>query len=182
MHTRTSKRVRFSETSIPKQIDDKLQELALVQRGGCHGLYLVHDSGASRNLLCGTSSPLLSHLTNRRPSPPGQVVVGGGRLMPYLEEGEICGITFTTVKDLNYDLYSAICAAKRGVTTIIDYEHYDRDDGGENRSYLFDKKTKQATPLIERDGMLEIPNKLQNPAKKGGVIQNPAKLPILKIL
>ena len=157
MHARTSKRVRFSETSIPKQIDDKLQELALVQRGGCHGLYLVHDSGASRNLLCGTSSPLLSHLTNRRPSPPGQVVVGGGRLMPYLEEGEICGITFTTVKDLNYDLYSAICAAKRGVTTIIDYEHYDRDDGGENRSYLFDKKTKQATPLIERDGMLEIP-------------------------
>ena len=54
------------------------------------------------------------------------------------------------MKDLNYDLYSAICAAKRGVTTIIDYEHYDRDDGGENRSYLFDKKTKQATPLIER--------------------------------
>ena len=33
---------------------------------------------------------------------------------------------------------------------------HDRD-GGQHRSYLFDKKTKQATPLIERDGMLEIP-------------------------
>ena len=152
-----NKRVRFSDTSIPKQLDDKLQELASVQGRGCHGLYLVHDSGASRNLLCGTSSPLLSHLTNRRPSPPGSVVVGGGRLLPYHEEGEICGITFTTVKDLHYDLYSAICAAKRGVSTIIDYEHYERGDGGQNRSYLFDKKTKQATPLIERDGMLEIP-------------------------
>ena len=85
------------------------------------------------------------------------MVVGGGRLLPYHEEGEICGITFTTVKDLHYDLYSAICAAKRGVSTIIDYEHYERGDGGQNRSYLFDKKTKQATPLIERDGMLEIP-------------------------
>jgi hypothetical protein len=98
-----NKRVRFSDTSIPKQLDDKLQELASVQGRGCHGLYLVHDLGASRNLLCGTSSPLLSHLTNRRPSPPGSVVVDGGRLLPCYEEGDICGITFTTVKDLHYE-------------------------------------------------------------------------------
>jgi hypothetical protein len=37
------------------------------------------------------------------------------------------------------------------------YEHYERDDGVQNRPYLFDKKTKQSTPPIERDGMLEIP-------------------------
>jgi hypothetical protein len=115
-----NKRVRFSGASIPKQLDGKLQELASVQGGGCHGLCLVHDSGASRNLLCSTSSPLLSHLTNRRPSPPGSVVVGGGRLLPHLEEGETCGVTSTTVKNPHYDLYSATRAAKRGASTIID--------------------------------------------------------------
>ena len=35
-----NKRVRFSDTSIPKQLDGKLQELASVQGGGCHGLCL----------------------------------------------------------------------------------------------------------------------------------------------
>jgi hypothetical protein len=69
----------------------------------------------------------------------------------------MCGITSTTVKNLHYDIYSATCAAKRGVSTVIDYEHYERSDGGQNRPCLFDKKTRQATPLIERDGMLEIP-------------------------
>jgi hypothetical protein len=47
MHTRHNKRARFSDTSIPKQLDDKSQELASVQRGGCHGLHLVHGSAIS---------------------------------------------------------------------------------------------------------------------------------------
>jgi len=90
-------------------------------------------------------------LRNRRPSPDGKVTVGGGRVLPYHEEGEIAGITFTTVLDLKYDLFSAVLAAKRGVTTVLDYQN------GENRSYLYDKKRKIVTPLVETGGMLHIP-------------------------
>ena len=135
------------DTKIAAQLDSRLQKLS----ANGSGLHLVHDSGATRNLLCATSSPFLPFLTNRRPSPSGWVTVGGGRRLPYNEEGEIAGVTFTTVNDLRYDLYSAIAAAKRGVTTVIDFE----DDI--NRSYLYDKHSKHATPLIERGGMLEIP-------------------------
>ena len=146
--------VQFTDnTAIPGQLDEKLRELASIPRGGARGLYLVHDSGATRNLLCGSSSALLPYLTNRRPSPPGSVIVGGGRHLPYKEEGEIMGITFTTVEDLHYDLYSAISAAKRGVSSIIDYD----ETSGKNQSFLYDKKNRVATPLIERSGMLEIP-------------------------
>ena len=75
--------VQFTDnTAIPGQLDEKLRELASIPRGGARGLCLVHDSGATRNLLCGSSSALLPYLTNRRPSPPGSVIVGGGRHLP----------------------------------------------------------------------------------------------------
>ena len=108
------------DTSINAKLHDRLRR---VSSGGC-GLYLVHDSGATRKLLCATTSPLLSFLCNRRPAPDGVVTVGGGRQLRYVEEGEM-------VDDLRYDLYSALAAAKRGVKTVIDF-----DESGINRSYL----------------------------------------------
>jgi len=82
------------------------------------------------------------------------VTVGGGRQLQYQEEGELCGVTFTTVPDLHYDLFSATAAAKRGVTSVIDY-----DATGTNRSYLWDKRSHHITPLLEHDntGLLYIP-------------------------
>jgi len=114
-------------STIEAQLDVKLRRATKSKTG----LFLVHDSGATRNLLCGNASPLLPYLSNRRPSPPGHVTVGGGRRLPYSEEGELAGITFTTVDALHYDLYSAIAAAKRGVRTVIDF------DNGVNQSHLY---------------------------------------------
>jgi hypothetical protein len=138
----------ISNTSIDAKLDAQLQQLGAKKPG----LFLVHDSGATRCLLCASSSPLLPYLQNRRRSPPGFVTVGGGRRLPYFEEGELAGVTFTTVKDLKYDLYSAVCAAKRGVRTVIEF-----DANGANRSHLYDKRSRTVTPLVERGGMLEIP-------------------------
>jgi hypothetical protein len=44
------------------------------------------------------------------------------------------GNELTVVQDLQYDLYSAVAAAKRGITCILDYNRK-----GENKSYLFCK-------------------------------------------
>ena len=134
--------------TIADKLDSRLRALAVDKPK----LFLVHDSGATRNLLCGTSSPFLPFLRNKRPAPPGQVTVGGGRALQYAHEGEIAGITFTTVPGLKYDLYSAVAAAKRGVSTCIDY-----GPNGENRSYLHDKRRGVVTPLLECGGMLTIP-------------------------
>ena len=136
------------DSSIDPSLHTKLQSAGASQ----HELFLVHDSGATRCLLCATSSPLLPYLKNRRPAPPGFVTVGGGRRLPYCELGEIGGVTFTTVNDLRYDLYSAVSAAKRGVKTVIEYDQY-----GKNRSHLCDRKSGNVTPLVERNGMLAIP-------------------------
>ena len=59
----------------------------------------------------------------------------------------------TVVKDLKYDLYAAVAAAKRGVSCVLDF-----DSNGDNQSYLLCKKTGTITPLIERrKGILEVP-------------------------
>ena len=59
----------------------------------------------------------------------------------------------TVVQSLKYDLYAAVAAAKRGVSCVLDY-----DTNGTNRSFLIDKKSGIATPLIERKkGILEVP-------------------------
>jgi hypothetical protein len=135
-------------SAIDKQLDQNLRDMAKTSPS----IFLVHDSGATRNLLCGTTSKLLPYLQNRRASSPGFVIVGGGRRLPYHSEGKICGITFTIVLDLHYDLYSAIAAAKRGISTVIDY-HPD----GTNKSYLHDKRKNTLTSLIENNGLLMIP-------------------------
>lgn len=136
------------DSSVPDHLDSRLRGT------NNRGLHLIHDSGCNRNLLCATTSPLLPYLANRRPAPTGSVTVGGGRRLCYREQGELCGVTFTTVPDLHYDLFSATAAAKRGVTSVIDYS-----PSGDNRSYLWDKRSGNITPLLEHDntGLLYIP-------------------------
>ena len=68
----------------------------------------------------------------------------------------------TVVNDLRYDLFSAVSAAKQGLTSIIDYDL----TTGTNKSYTIDKLTGAVTPLIERGkGILELPLHLLLPAK-----------------
>ncbi len=77
-----------------------------------------------------------------------------GATLKYLQKGMITsGNELTVVKDLQYDLYSAVAAAKRGVSCILDY-----NSKGENQSYLLCKQSGTVTPLIERKKcILEIP-------------------------
>jgi hypothetical protein len=51
-------------------------------------------------------------------------------------------------------LYSAVAAAKRGISAVVDYDTVT----GENRSFTYCKDTKEVSPLVERrDGALEVP-------------------------
>ncbi len=80
--------------------------------------------------------------------------MGNGASLQYLEKGFVTnGNEVTVVKDLQFDLYAAVAAAKRGVSCILDF-----NSKGENQSYLLCKKSGSVTPLIERkSGILEIP-------------------------
>ncbi len=66
------------------------------------------------------------------------------------------------VKDLKYDLFLSVSAAKQGLTSIIDYDL----QTGENRSFTIDKLTGSITALVERGkGILELPLHLMLPSK-----------------
>ena len=102
------------------------------------------DSGASRNLLS-ESSPAISLMSDVQQSPSGGVSVGNGQSLPFSRTGNIGGDVYTTAKGLKYDLCSAFSAARRGLSTVLDFDEY-----GNNLSYVYDKATKRAVPLMDR--------------------------------
>ncbi len=62
----------------------------------------------------------------------------------------------TVVDGLEFDLYlySAIDAAKRGISAVIDFDPVT----GENRSFTYCKETGEISPLVKRrHGALEVP-------------------------
>jgi transposase InsO family protein len=123
------------------------------------------DSGASRSVIS-EKSPIKSHLYNLQET-IGSCNVGNGATLKYLQKGLITdGNELTVMKDLQYDLYSAVSAAKRGISCILDY-----NSEGENQSYLLCKQTGNVTPLIERKkGILEIPLHLYIDKKEKGLM------------
>ena len=133
-------------------MNSKTAEIKDRQAKGEEGLWIYLDSGASRSVIS-ENSPLKSHLYNIQET-DGSCSVGNGATLKYLQKGTITnGNELTVVKDLQYDLYSAASAAKRGISCILDY-----NSKGENKSYLLCKQTGTVTPLIERKkGILEIP-------------------------
>jgi hypothetical protein len=141
-----------NKQAIKEQFEMKLQDLKESKAKGQHGLWMYLDSGASRSVIH-EHSPIRPHLRNVSPE-YGSCNVGNGANLQYLEKGSITeNNTVTVVKDLKYDLYAAVAAAKRGVSCVLDYT-----EKGENHSYLFCKKTGSITPLIERkQGILEVP-------------------------
>jgi hypothetical protein len=123
------------------------------------------DSGASRSVIQ-ERSPIRQHLTNVSAT-IGSCNVGNGANLKYLERGTITqNNEVTVVKDLKYDLYAAVAAAKRGVSYVLDY-----NSKGDNQSYLLCKKSGIITPLIERrNGILEVPIHLYVNKNETGLI------------
>jgi hypothetical protein len=79
----------------------------------------------------------------------------------------------TVVKGLQFDLYSAVAAAKLGTSAVIEFDLV----SGENKSFTFCKQTGEASPLIERkQGVLEIPMHLHMTEIKGLVLNESRKL------
>jgi hypothetical protein len=67
------------------------------------------------------------------------------------------------VKDLKYDLFSSVSAAKLGLTSVIDFDLAT----GENHSYTIDQLNGNVTPLVERGrGILELPLHLMLPTSQ----------------
>jgi transposase InsO family protein len=151
--------------SIQNRLQLKLDEIKDRKAKGEKELWMFLDSGASRSVI-GEKSPLMPHLYNLRET-NGSCNIGNGTKLQYLQKGFITDENeLTVVQDLQYDLYSAVSAAKRGISCILDY-----NDNGENQSYLLCKKTGVVTPLIERKkGILEIPLHLYIDSKEKGLL------------
>jgi hypothetical protein len=116
---------------LKQQFDNKLKELKEKKANGETGLWMYLDSGASRSVIQ-ERSPIRQHLSNVSAT-IGSCNVGNGANLKYLERGTITQNNEVTVaKDLKYDLYAAVAAAKRGISCVLDYK-----SNGDNQRQLF---------------------------------------------
>ncbi len=92
---------------------------------------MFYDSGAFRTVIQ-SDSPLRSLLTQVKPT-SGSCTVGSGIKLPYLESGVLLEHTnpVTVVDGLQFDLYSAVSSAKRGISAVIDFDV----NTGQNKSF-----------------------------------------------
>jgi hypothetical protein len=144
----------FLENSkIKKEIEVKLAKIKAIKSQDKPELWMYFDSGASRSVIS-TTSPIRKHLKETAPT-HGSCSIGNGTPLQYIEKGKVKdNLEITVVEDLKYDLFSSVSAAKKGLTSIIDYDLIT----GKNNSYTIDKTTGNITPLIERGkGILELP-------------------------
>ncbi len=151
---------RLDHPKIKKQLEAQLAKIRKTENPKDE-LWMYFDSGASRSVIS-TTSPIRQHLHSTSPA-YGSCSIGDGSPLHYLEKGNVTeNLEVTVVQDLRYDLFSAVSAAKQGITSIIDYDL----NTGRNNSYTIDKLTGNITPLIERGkGILELPLHLMLPAK-----------------
>jgi transposase InsO family protein len=140
------------QPEIKQQLAKKIHNLNERRAKGDTGIWMYLDSGASRSVIH-EESPIRALLSNISET-QGSCNVGNGASLKYLEKGMLTANNeVTVVQALKYDLYAAVAAAKRGVSCVLDF-----DINGTNRSFLIDKKSGIATPLIERKkGILEVP-------------------------
>ncbi len=69
-----------------------------------------------------TESPLRSHLPNVSPS-NGSCTIGNGTRLLYVETGILTANNpATVVEGLEFDLYSAVAAAKHGISAVINFD------------------------------------------------------------
>jgi hypothetical protein len=150
----------LNHPKIQKQLEVQLAKIREIENPKDE-LWMYFDSGASRSVIS-TTSPIRQQLHSTSPA-YGSCSIGDGSPLHYLEKGNVTeNLEVTVVQDLRYDLFSAVSAAKQGLTSIIDYDL----NTGRNNSYIIDKLTGNITPLIERGkGILELPLHLLLPAK-----------------
>jgi hypothetical protein len=154
----------LTNTKIHREIKRKQATLQSLHEDNSPQLWMYFDSGASRSVIS-TTSPIREHLTQSRPV-QGSCSIGDETPLEYIEKGMYNNtIDTTVVKDLHYDLFSSVSAAKLGLTSVIDYNM----ETGENNSYMVDKQTGNIIPLIERGrGILEVPLQLMTPRATAG--------------
>jgi len=147
-------------SQIQKQLANQLAEIN-GNKNNRDDLWMFFDSGASRSVIS-TTSPVRPHIQNIGPA-YGSCSIGDGTPLHYLEKGKVTdNLEVTVVKDLKFDLFSAVNAAKHGLSSVIDYDL----QTGQNQSFTIDKRTGSITPLVERGkGILELPLHLMLPSK-----------------
>jgi hypothetical protein len=141
------------QTSCDKFEKKKVKSRKWKTKASLISHWMFFDSGASRTVIQ-TESPLRSHLSNVIPS-HGSCTIGNGTKLPYVETGTLTANNQATViEGLEFDLYSAVAAAKRGISAVIDFDSI----SGENRSFTYCKDSGEISPLVERrHGALEVP-------------------------
>jgi len=161
----------IDHSKIQKQLDNQLVEI--------HGnknkedeLWMFFDSGASRSVIS-PNSPVRKHIQGIGPA-YGSCSIGDGTPLQYIEKGKITdNLEVTVVKDLKFDLFSAVNAAKHGLSSVIDYDL----QTGQNKSFTINKLTGTITPLVERGkGILELPLHLLLPSKACVSVSNSESL------
>jgi hypothetical protein len=168
----------LDQASLPKiysQVKSKTKKLWEIDSKGIQGQWMFFDSGASRSVI-NSESPLRSLLSRVEPT-TGSCTVGSGVKLPYIESGLLMDHNpVTVVEGLQFDLYSAVAAAKQGTSAVIDFDLAT----GENKSFTFCKQTGEASPLIERkQGVLEIPMHLYMTEEKGLITAESRTFPTL---
>ena len=145
--------IAFDNLRIKALIAEKVKLLKKIKYMKLPELWMYFDSGATRSVIA-ENSTIKPYLKNVKPT-NGSCSIGNGEPLHYLQRGTINKqLEITVVKDLKYDLFSAVSAAKLGISSIIDYDMAT----GKNNSYIIDKTTGEVTPLIERGrGILELP-------------------------
>jgi hypothetical protein len=137
----------------PQLKPDLESQLAKIKHNSQEELWMYFDSGASRSVITETS-PVRKRLQSITPA-YGSCSIGDGTPLQYIEKGLVMdNLEITVVRDLKYDLFSSVNAAKQGLTSIIDFD----SNSGKNNSYTINKTTGAITPLVERGkGILELP-------------------------
>jgi hypothetical protein len=150
----------LSSPTIKSKLKTQLDKIKTYNANSVEELWMYFDSGASRSVIS-PNSPIRSQLQAVTPA-YGSCSIGDGTPLQYIEKGNVKdNLEITVVKDLKYDLFSSVNAAKQGLTSIIDFDL----QTGENNSYTIDKTTGVVTPLVERGkGILELPLHLMLPS------------------
>jgi hypothetical protein len=149
----------LSSPTIKSQLATQLDKIKTSKNTSQEEIWMYFDSGASRSVIS-PNSPIRSQLHAVTPA-YGSCSIGDRTHLQYIEKGHVnTNLEITVVKDLKYDLFSSVSAAKQGLTSIIDFGL----QTGQNNSYTIDKTTGIVTPLVERGkGILELPLHLMLP-------------------
>jgi hypothetical protein len=144
---------------LKQDLETQLAKINAIRRNSQEELWRYFDSGASRFVITETS-PIRKRLQSVT-SAYGSCSIGDGTPLQYIEKGQVKdNLEITVVRDLKYDLFSSVNAAKQGLTSVIDFDSLT----GKNNSYTIDKATGAITPLVERGkGILELPLHLMLP-------------------